>query len=170
MLKAVSMINKLEADVILFTGDFVNNISSELDGWQHVFSKLGARDGKYSILGNHDYGDYYRFDDDQSKAGSLQHLVDLQTEMGFRLLRNESVELERNGEKIDLLGSENWGYRWKQYGDLEKTKAFASNQFKVLMSHDPSHWSHEVKEKTDIDLTLSGHTHGLQYGIEAVRN
>jgi predicted MPP superfamily phosphohydrolase len=129
--------------------------------------KLKPRKGKFSILGNHDYGDYYDWDSEENKAKNFQQLVDYQKEAGLHLLRNESVRLEKDGEFISLIGLENWGKPpFPQHGDLEKaSRDVESESFKILMSHDPSHWDAEVRPDSDIDLTLSGHTHGMQFAI-----
>jgi len=166
--KAINKVNELNPDYILFTGDMVNNYAWELDGWEEIIGKLKAKQGKFSILGNHDYADYVQWDNEADKAKNLASLKQRQAKMGFRLLLNESVKLERNGEFIELLGLENWGKgRFAKYGDLVKTmKNSVTNSFKILMSHDPSHWDEQVLEKTDINLALAGHTHGMQYGVK----
>jgi predicted MPP superfamily phosphohydrolase len=164
----VDLINKQESDIILFTGDLVNNHSKEMEPWIETFKKLNAPMGKYSILGNHDYGDYVSWPSKEAKEANMQRLYEIQEELGFKLLRNENVKLEKAGASIDLLGVENWGKGFGQYGDLKKTAANLSDQsFKILMSHDPSHFDEEVKKFSQfIHLTLSGHTHGMQFGIE----
>jgi predicted MPP superfamily phosphohydrolase len=164
----IDLINKQESDVILFTGDLVNNQAKEMEPWIESFKKLKAPMGKYSILGNHDYGDYMTWPDKEAKEANMQRLYEIQEELGFRLLRNENVKLEKAGASIDLLGVENWGKGFGQYGDLKKTAANLSEKsFKILMSHDPSHFDEEVKKFSQfIHLTLSGHTHGMQFGIE----
>lgn len=166
--KAFGMINELKADILLFTGDMVNNIAAELDGSDEVMQMLEAKDGKFSILGNHDYGDYYydKKTEPEKHAANLKRLKERQVELGFDLILNDSRKISRNGQSIDLIGVENWGKGWGTYGDLAKAQSKAQGPFKILMSHDPSHWKHQVKGQTDIDLTLSGHTHGMQYGIE----
>jgi predicted MPP superfamily phosphohydrolase len=172
----IDLINKQESDVILFTGDLVNNQAKEMEPWIESFKKLKAPMGKYSILGNHDYGDYMTWPSQEAKEANMQRLYEIHEELGFRLLRNESVKLQKlalsgveaAGASIDLLGVENWGKGFGQYGDLKKTAANLSDQsFKILMSHDPSHFDEEVKKFSQfIHLTLSGHTHGMQFGIE----
>lgn len=164
----VDLINKQESDIILFTGDLVNNHSKEMEPWIETFKKLKAPMGKYSILGNHDYGDYMSWPSKKAKDANMQRLYEIQEELGFRLLRNENVKLEKAGARIDLIGVENWGKGFGQYGDLNKAAANLSDQsFKILMSHDPSHFDEEVKKFSQfIHLTLSGHTHGMQFGIE----
>ena len=162
--KAIDMINFLEADFVFFTGDLVNNTASEMDGWEPVFSRITAKKGKYSILGNHDYGDYVRWEEDNHKVENLKRLIDKHREIGFTPLLNESVQLEND---IWLLGVENWGKApFRQSGKLAQTlDGVPDAALKILLSHDPSHFDLEVLE-TNIDLTLSGHTHGMQFGIE----
>ena len=162
--KAIDMINSLEADFVFFTGDLVNNTASEMDGWEPVFSRIVAKKGKYSILGNHDYGDYVRWEEDHHKVENLKRLIDKHREIGFTPLLNESVQLEND---FWLLGVENWGKApFRQSGKLAQTlEGVPDAAFKILLSHDPSHFDLEVLE-TNIDLTLSGHTHGMQFGIE----
>lgn len=166
---AVNLINEQESDVILFTGDMVNNKADELVPYKNVFNKLKAKDGLFSILGNHDYGDYVTWESDEAKHQNLEDLKELQKEIGFDVLLNESRFLEKNGERIALVGVENWGVGgFKQVGDLKKaSKDIDENDFKILMSHDPSHWEKEViNDNYNYHLTLSGHTHGMQFGIE----
>tara|TARA_R110002095_G_scaffold196734_2_gene175678 strand:- start:405 stop:1445 length:1041 start_codon:yes stop_codon:yes gene_type:complete len=165
----VDLINEQQSDVILFTGDLVNNKADEMLPWKEYFSKLTAKDGVYSVLGNHDYGDYIGWPTEVDKKNNLQKLKDIQKEMGWKLLLNEHVEITRNGEQIKLIGVENWGAGgFKKAGDLEKACAGVSkSDFKILMSHDPSHWAQKVKQDDrHFHLTLSGHTHGMQFGIE----
>lgn len=165
--KAIELINEQRPDLILFTGDLVNNFADETEGWAPVLSKMKAKMGKYSILGNHDYGDYSHWNSPQEKEQNLQAIKDFHQKMGFTLLLNESKIIDIDGEEIALIGVENWGKPpFPQHGDLKKA-INGSNQipFKILMSHDPSHWDAEVLG-TDIALTFSGHTHGMQFGIE----
>lgn len=166
---AVDLINEQQSDVILFTGDIVNNKAEELVPYKPVFSKLKAKDGLFSVLGNHDYGDYVSWESKEDKRQNLESLKQLQKDIGFNLLLNESKFLEKNGERIALVGVENWGAGgFKKVGDLKKASQNVSkNDFKILMSHDPSHWEQEViKDDYHYHLTLSGHTHGMQFGIE----
>ncbi|MDR0802031.1 metallophosphoesterase [Fluviicola sp.] len=162
--KAIRKINQLEADFVFFTGDLVNNIAEEMFGWEPVFSKIQAKEGKFSILGNHDYGDYVPWDKEETKRSNLSKLISIHKEIGFTPLLNEAVEL-RPG--FWLLGVENWGKApFRQSGELGKTlENVPKSAFKILLSHDPSHFDEQVTS-TDIDLTLSGHTHGMQFGIE----
>jgi hypothetical protein len=162
--KAIQKINDINADYVFFTGDLVNNSAAEMKGWESVFSKIQAKKGKYSILGNHDYGDYVKWESEEQKHKNLNDLIAIHKEIGFQPLLNESVELAPN---FWLLGVENWGKApFRQSGELSKTLSNVPNQaFKLLLSHDPSHFDLKVLA-TDIDLTLSGHTHGMQFGIE----
>lgn len=166
---AVNLINEQQSDVILFTGDLVNNIADEMNDWKQLFSTLKAKEGVFSVLGNHDYGDYVKWENTTEKAKNLEKLKTLQKEMGWNLLLNENRYFERNGQKIALVGVENWGENgFKQAGDLDKAcEGISDSDFKILMSHDPSHWQAKVKQDPrHFHLTLSGHTHGMQFGIE----
>jgi len=165
----VDLINEQQSDVIFFTGDIVNNKSEELEPWKDVFARLEAKDGVFSILGNHDYGDYASWDTEEAKAQNLEDLKIMQKEMGFDLLLNANRYLEKDGHRIALLGVENWGRGgFKKAGDLEKAKEGVSkDDFKILLSHDPSHWEDVVlNDDYHFHLTLSGHTHGMQFGVE----
>ena len=165
---AVDLVNEQQSDVILFTGDMVNNKATEMLPWKETFSRLNAKDGKFSVLGNHDYGDYVDWNSASEKVQNLEDLKSIQKEIGFDLLLNEHRYLEKNGEKIALVGVENWGKGFKQKGDLKKASSqINSDDFKILMTHDPSHWDAEVvNDNYHYHLTLSGHTHGMQFGIE----
>lgn len=167
--RGIEIVNEQKSDLLLFTGDLVNNKASEMERWIPVFTKLEASYGKFSILGNHDYGDYAPWPSHEAKTSNLERLKEIHGEIGFRLLLNENVEIEKEGQRIALVGVENWGLRgFHQYGDLESAlKGVHADAFKILMSHDPSHWEAQViqHEKT-IHLTLSGHTHGMQFGLE----
>ncbi|AQS94145.1 phosphoesterase [Polaribacter sp. BM10] len=164
----VDLINQQKSDIMLFTGDIVNNKADEMDDWIDVFDKLEAKEGKYSILGNHDYGDYMDWKNPQDKIDNFQKVKDIHKKIGFDLLLDEHRYLEKDGQKIALLGVENWGKGFNQAGDLKKaSKNIKKEDFKILMSHDPSHWEEIVKkDNLNYHLTLSGHTHGLQMGIE----
>jgi predicted MPP superfamily phosphohydrolase len=164
----VELINQQKSDIMLFTGDIVNNKADEMDNWMDVFDKLEAKEGKYSILGNHDYGDYMDWDNAQDKKDNFQKVKDIHQKIGFDLLLDEHRYLEKDGQKIALLGVENWGKGFNQAGDLQRAAAGVHQEdFKILMSHDPSHWEEKVKKDSfNYQLTLSGHTHGLQMGIE----
>lgn len=168
--KAIDIVERLKADMIVFTGDLVNNLAKETEDFQEVFARLKAPYGVYSVLGNHDYGDYVQWESQTEKEANLEKLKEVQAKAGWRLLINEHVAIEKEGEKIALLGVENWGgsMHFAQYGRLDE--AYRGTQyypFKILLSHDPSHWDKQVRtDFQDIDLTLSGHTHGMQMGIE----
>lgn len=165
---AVDLINEQKSDMILFTGDLVNNFAYEMDDWIDVFKKLDASVGKYAILGNHDYGDYSTWKNDADKAANFKAIKELHPKIGFDLLLNEHRYIEKNGQKIALVGVENWGKGFNKAGDLNKaSEGIMQIDFKILMSHDPSHWENKVKmDAFNYQLTLSGHTHGLQFGIE----
>jgi len=168
--KGVQMILNLKPDLILFTGDLINDRATEMDEYTDIFKRLKAPMGVYSTLGNHDYGDYVQWPTTSARDQNIEDLKKIQADMGWRLLMNEHVVLEREGQEIALIGIENWsakarfpkhGKMWEAYPGAEKYP------FKILMSHDPSHWDAEVRPKYgDIDLTLAGHTHGMQFGIE----
>ncbi|MRT92697.1 metallophosphoesterase [Ancylomarina sp. 16SWW S1-10-2] len=165
--KAIELINEQKPDIILFTGDLVNNFAEETEGWAPVLSKMNAKMGKYSILGNHDYGDYSHWPSAKAKADNLKKIKDFHQNIGFKLLLNETERLKIDEDEIALIGVENWGKPpFPQHGDLDL--AMNGNEdlaFKLLMSHDPSHWDAKVLD-TDVDLTFAGHTHGMQFGIE----
>jgi len=161
------MIQRLNPDMIVFTGDLVNNFSSEAEVWIPLLSSLNAPLGKFAILGNHDYGDYAMRDLPEAKAAHQKRLAEIHAECGFQLLRNEHTIIEKNGERLVIIGSENWGLGFHQYGDLDKAMAgIRSDDFCILLSHDPTHWSEHVLGKRNIPITLSGHTHGAQMGVE----
>jgi predicted MPP superfamily phosphohydrolase len=167
--KGIHIANAQKSDLIVFTGDLVNNCADEMDQWIESFSMLEAPMGKFSILGNHDYGDYIKWESEEAKSKNLERLKEVHGEIGFRLLLNENSKLERDGQSISLLGVENWGLRgFHQYGDLDKALEDVNhNDFKLLLSHDPSHWEAQtLHHEKHIHLTLSGHTHGMQFGIE----
>lgn len=168
--KAFDIVMQQNADMILFTGDLVNNEAKELNGFEEQFSRLKAPYGVYSVLGNHDYGDYVQWDSVDAKKQNLETLKKKQAEFGWRLLINEHVPIEKNGSKIALIGIENWGgnMRFPRYGKMHEAYTGTEDfPFRILMSHDPSHWDMQVLlDYQDVDLTLSGHTHGMQMGIE----
>ncbi len=170
VIKGVQKLMLEKPDLILFTGDLVNNVASEMDEYMDVFNKLNAPLGIYSTLGNHDYGDYVEWDSPAEKNTNLERLKQVHAAMGWKLLMNEHVVLEKESDSIALLGIENWSSkaRFPKYGDLKKAYAGSEKHpFKILLSHDPSHWRAEVCESyQDIDLVLSGHTHGMQFGVE----
>src|SRR5450432_2241647 len=168
--RGVQEILDLKPDLILFTGDLINDRATEMHGYEEVFSRLKAPMGIFSTLGNHDYGDYVKWPSPEARDQNVEDLKKIQSDMGWRLLMNEHVVLEKGGQEIALIGIENWsakvrfpkhGKMWEAYPGAEKYP------FKILMSHDPSHWDAEVRPKYgDIDLMLAGHTHGMQFGIE----
>ena len=164
----INLINQQKSDIILFTGDFVNNTYKEIEPWKDHFTKLKAKDGKFSVLGNHDYGDYYDWGSQDEKEKNFNQLKEIQKKMGFNLLLDESIYIKKNNQKIALIGVENWGDGFKKKGDIDKAiKKINKDDFKILMSHDPSHWEKIiVNHNNHFDLTLSGHTHGMQFGIE----
>jgi len=167
--RGVDMVKAQKSDLFVFTGDLVNNKASEIKPWIPFFSQIKAPYGQFSILGNHDYGDYVKWESDLAKKKNLDELKLHHVEMGFKLLLDEHVNLYKNGETIILAGVENWGLGFGERGDLKKTLTNTNqNDFKVLLSHDPSHWESQVKSfPSKIQLTLSGHTHGMQFGLEA---
>ena len=164
----IDMINAQHADVIFFTGDLVNNKAEEMRPWIAHFKQLHAKDGVYSVLGNHDYGDYVQWDSPDEKAKNLETLKQIHQQLGFCLLNNESVFLSRGQQRIAVVGVENWGQGFIKKGNLKQALSQVDkNDFKILLSHDPTHWQYEVlKDPNFIHLTLSGHTHGMQFGIE----
>ncbi len=164
----IDLINEQTSDVILFTGDLVNNTADEMAPWIPLFKSLKAPLGKFSVLGNHDYGEYVRWKTLEEKEQNFQAIKELHPQIGFNLLLNDSVYIEKENEKIALVGVENWGTRFKKAGDLNLASSKISKEdFKIVLSHDPSHWENEVKNHVNnYQLTLSGHTHGMQFGIE----
>jgi uncharacterized protein len=168
--KGVEKILNLKPDIILFTGDLVNNRATEMKEYMDVFNRLKAPMGVYSTLGNHDYGDYEPWDSEEQRTQNLERLKQIHGELGWRLLMNEHVVFERGEDKIAVIGIENWSAkaRFPKYGKLPQAHVGTQNiPFKILMSHDPSHWDAEVRPQfPDIDLMLAGHTHGMQFGVE----
>ena len=164
----VDLVNAQKSDLILFTGDLVNNRAEEVHPWIETFKKIYAKHGVYSILGNHDYGDYMRWENSKAKKNNMEALYSAQKEMGWDLLLNESRFIEKEGQRLAIIGVENWGSGFKKAGDLDRAlESVSPGDFKILMSHDPSHWEAQVlPHPFNIHLTLSGHTHGMQFGIE----
>ncbi len=161
--KAVKLINEQQADVVLFTGDLVNNLATELDEFMPILSQIKAKDGVYSVLGNHDYSLYIQWKNKDDQAANLQALKDKEAQMGWRLLNNENAILYRGSDSIAIVGVENCGRPpFPHYGNLPEAMKGTEGMFKVLMSHDPTHWRREVLPDTDIQLTLAGHTHAMQ--------
>ncbi len=166
---AIDLANQQKSDVILFTGDLVNNVASEMKGWEDIFGSLKAPDGVYSVLGNHDYGDYAQWASKEAKAANMQQLYKIQKDMGWRLLLDEYEKITRGTDAVNIVGVQNWGGgRFPKYGDLQKaSNGLTKEEFKILLSHDPTHWDLQVKDdEKKYHLTLSGHTHGMQFGIE----
>ncbi len=164
----VELVNEQKPDLIFFTGDFVNNLAIEMNAFLDILTGLDAKLGKYSILGNHDYGEYVPWESEKDKKDNIRHLIELEKQVGFDLLLDESRIVKIGDQQIEIIGIENWGLPpFPQYGDLNKALSGTNpDNFKILLSHDPTHWDAQVLGDTDIDLTLSGHTHGAQFGIE----
>lgn len=164
----IDLINEQQSDAIMFTGDLVNNTASEMDPWKEAFGTLSARDGVFSVLGNHDYGDYVNWKSATAKKENLDSLKSVHREMGWNLLLDEHKKISRGNDTIAIVGVENWGAGFKQVGDLGRAASGLSDkEFKILLSHDPSHWQEKVKkDQKKFHITLSGHTHGMQFGIE----
>ncbi|RZK82369.1 MAG: metallophosphoesterase [Pedobacter sp.] len=167
--RGIDLIKAQKSDLFVFTGDMVNNKAEEIQPWLDHFSQIKAPYGQFSVLGNHDYGDYVKWENELIKQGNLQQLKKYHAELGYRLLLDEHVELQKDGQKIILAGVENWGLGFGERGDLQKAlNGTQGSDFKVLLSHDPSHWEAQVKTNpSKVHLTLAGHTHGMQFGIEA---
>ena len=166
---AIDLINEQEADLLLFTGDIVNAKADEMHPWIDIFNGLKKYEyGKYSILGNHDYGAYLDWKSQKAKAENFKAIKDLHRQIDFKLLLNENIKLKKGNDEIALIGVENWGKHFGEFGDIDKAADnLSATDFKILMSHDPSHWEYIVKRHPkNIQLTLSGHTHGMQFGIE----
>ena len=168
--KGIELILHQKADLILFTGDLVNDRADEMNDYKSIFGKLTAPFGVFSTLGNHDYGDYVSWPSAEAKKTNLENLKQVHADMGWKLLMNEHTILEKDGHQIALLGIENWGAkgRFPKYGKMhEAYPGTEAIPFKILLSHDPSHWDAQVKtEYPDIDIMLAGHTHGMQFGLE----
>lgn len=167
--KVIDMINEQKPDLVLFTGDMVNNYAEEFKPFVSLFKSIEAKDGKFSVLGNHDYGDYGSWETMHEKEQNVPNLIELQKQAGFKMLRNEHQIINKNSEKLYLIGVENWGEKpFPQYGDLDKaTIGIPSEAAKILMSHDPTHFDYIVKNHpSNVQLTISGHTHGMQFGLD----
>lgn len=168
--KAVELILEQKPDLIFFTGDLVNDKASEAEPFIDIWKKLSATYGIYSIVGNHDYGDYIMWPNRADKEANFEHLKQIHKSMGWELLLNENRVIEKDGEQLAILGVENWGgaLRFPRKGDIETAKKGVEHiSHKLLLSHDPSHWEAKVMEQhPDIHVTFSGHTHGFQFGIE----
>ena len=166
--KTINKIETIQPDLLLFTGDIVNNFGEEMNGFEPYLKQLSARYGKYAIQGNHDYGDYYEWSDSISKRKNLEQIESGLSQAGFKLLLNQWDKIVVKDTSIALIGVENWGHKpFPQYANLNVAmKGVPANSFKILMSHDPAHWEAIVLPQTDIPLTLSGHTHGGQFGLK----
>ncbi len=166
---AIDLVNQQKTDMILFTGDIVNTHAKEMYPWIETFNRIeDHKFGKYSVLGNHDYGEYVTWPNQNAKDENFHAIKNLYGQIGFKLLLNENVKIKKGNDEIALVGVENWGHNFKQAGDINKAaEGLNAEDFKILMSHDPSHWEYEVKKHPkNFQLTLSGHTHGFQFGIE----
>jgi len=166
---AIDLINAQSSDVLLFTGDIVNTHATEMHPWIETFKKIKNHEyGKFSVLGNHDYGEYIEWPSQEAKNKNFESIKDLHRQIDFKLLLNENTKIKKGTAEITLVGVENWGVKFKKAGDLNKASENVDKEdFKILMSHDPSHWDAEIKDHPKhFHLTLSGHTHGLQFGIE----
>ena len=166
---AIDLVNEQNSDLLLFTGDIVNTDAKEMHPWIETFNRIKKYEyGKYSVLGNHDYGEYVTWPSETAKENNFNAIKDLYGQIGFKLMLNEHTFIEKGTAKIALVGVENWGNNFKKAGDINKaSQALSQKDFKILMSHDPSHWEHEVQHHDkNFHLTLSGHTHGMQFGIE----
>jgi predicted MPP superfamily phosphohydrolase len=168
--KGIDLINQAHADLVLFTGDLVNDRAAEMEPWMDTFSQIKARHGVFSTLGNHDYGDYVQWDSAAAKQQNLQNLMQVHAKLGWKLMMNEHVKIEKDGAHIQLVGIENWGAkaRFPKYGKMkEAMEGVNASAPIILMSHDPSHWEAQViPEYPQVQLMLSGHTHGMQFGLE----
>jgi predicted MPP superfamily phosphohydrolase len=166
---AIDLVNEQNSDMILFTGDIVNTDAKEMHPWIETFKRIKKHKyGKYSVLGNHDYGEYVTWSSEAAKEENFQNIKNLYGQIDFKLMLNEHTFIEKGSDKIALVGVENWGRHFKKAGDLHKaSEGLSKEDFKIVMSHDPSHWDAEINNHPkDFHLTLSGHTHGLQFGIE----
>lgn len=166
---AIDLINQQDSDLFLFTGDIVNAKADEMIPWISIFKGIKNHPfGKYSILGNHDYGSYLNWNSQKEKDNNFVAIKDLHRQIDFNLLLNEHVKIKKGTEAIFVVGVENWGKKFGEFGDIEKaSNSLSASDFKILMSHDPSHWEYVVKKHPlHFQLTLSGHTHGMQFGIE----
>ncbi|PRZ25002.1 metallophosphoesterase [Flavobacterium granuli] len=166
---AIDLINEQDSDMILFTGDIVNTDAKEMHPWIDVFKGIkGHQYGKFAVLGNHDYGEYVTWPTEKAKEENFQAIKDLYGQIDFKLMLNEHAYIYKGEDKIALIGVENWGHNFKKAGDINKaSQEVDQKDFKILMSHDPSHWDYEIKNhEKNFHLTFSGHTHGMQFGIE----
>ena len=167
--RGIDLAKAQKSDLYVFTGDLVNNAAWEIEPFIEQFRQIKASYGQFSILGNHDYGDYIHWNSPEEKAANLEKLKGQHSKLEYRLLLDENVQLEKNGQKISLIGVQNWGRGFIQIGDLDKAlQGVDKDAFKILLSHDPTHWEEKVRHHpAKIHLTLAGHTHGAQFGVEA---
>jgi predicted MPP superfamily phosphohydrolase len=166
--KGIDLAREQKSDLFVFTGDLVNNAAWEIEPYISHFGEIKAPYGQFSVLGNHDYGDYIEWGSPQEKAANLERLKEHHKALGYRLLLDENVMLQKNGQKIALIGVQNWGRGFIQIGDLDKAlEGVDKDAFKICLSHDPTHWEEQIRHHdTTIHLTLAGHTHGAQFGVE----
>jgi predicted MPP superfamily phosphohydrolase len=166
--RGIDLAKAQKSDLFVFTGDLVNNAAWEIEPYIERFGQLKAPYGQFSILGNHDYGDYIHWDSEAEKAANLEQLKHQHQKLGYRLLLDENVVIEKDGQKMNLIGVQNWGKGFIQIGNLDKAmEGVDKGGFKILLSHDPTHWEEQVRNNpTMIHLTLAGHTHGAQFGVE----
>jgi len=166
--RGIDLAKAQKSDLFVFTGDLVNNVASEIVPYINHFNQLKAPYGQFSILGNHDYGDYIEWSSKEAKLANLQKLKEHHKTLGYKLLLDENIELKKGGQKIVLIGVQNWGRDFIKVGNLDEAlKCVKQHDFKVLLSHDPTHWEEIVRyHPSHINLTLSGHTHGAQFGVE----
>jgi len=166
----IELINNLQADLVFFTGDLVNSVASEMEPYMDLFAQIQSKNGIYSIVGNHDYGDYHDWDSSKEKIGNFERLKSIHKEMGWTLLLNENRIVNIHDQEVAIIGVENYSAhpRFQRYGDLSTAyKGAQSAAIRLLLSHDPTHWNAQVTSQyQDINLTLSGHTHGFQFGLE----
>mgnify|MGYP000727282157 FL=1 len=164
--KAVNLINAQHADLVLFTGDLVNNVATELDEFIPILEQIKGKDGVYSVLGNHDYSPYIKWETEEAQEANLNSLKSKQAAMGWKMLNNDHVILHHHGDSIALAGVENSGNPpFPNHGDLQKALKGTEGMYKILMSHDPTHWHREVLPESDVQLMLSGHTHEMQFSL-----
>lgn len=166
---AIDLINEQNSDLVLFTGDIVNTHAAEMDPWIATFKRIhNPKLGKFSVLGNHDYGEYATWNSEAEKQENFEAIKDLHRKIDFKLLLNENIKVNKGNDNMSIVGVENWGKHFKKVGDLSKaSEGLSKEDFKILLSHDPSHWDSEVQfDDKHYNLTLSGHTHGFQFGIE----
>ncbi len=166
---AIDLINEQNSDLVLFTGDIVNTHATEMDPWIETFKGIhNPKFGKFSILGNHDYGEYVDWNSKAEKQANFEAIKDLHRKIDFKLLVNEHVKIENSNQELVIVGVENWGRKFGERGDLNlASQGLTKEDFKIVMSHDPSHWDEKIQhDEKHYHLTLSGHTHGFQFGIE----